>query len=151
MGLAIEVTDEARLAAIVREARTVAVIGMVGESKADRPAFRIPKTLQDLGVRVIPVNPTIADALGETAYPDVASVPVPFDVVDVFRRSERVGPIADSILALPPGRRPRVVWLQSGIRDDDAAARLTAAGIEVVQDRCLGVYAARYRPQGSDR
>jgi len=151
MSRSIEITDEARLAAIVRDARTVAVVGMVDEPKSDRPAFRIPKTLRALGIRVIPVNPTIAASLGETAYPDLASVPVPFDVVNVFRRSERVGPIADAILELPPERRPRIVWLQTGIRNDGAAARLAGADIEVVQDRCLGVYASRYRPQGSDR
>ena len=142
---AIEVTGESELAAIVRAARTVAVIGMVDESKVDRPAFRIPKMAQERGIRVIPVNPTIAASLGETAYPDLASVPAPFDVVNVFQRSERIGPVADAILALPPERRPRVVWLQTGIRDDEAAARLAGAGIQVVQDRCLGVYTARYR------
>jgi predicted CoA-binding protein len=145
MSFAAEVKDEAELAAIVRGARTVAVVGMVDESRSDRPAFRIPRTVQELGVRVIPVNPTITSSLGETAYPDLASVPTPFDVVDVFQRSEKIGPIADAILALPLERRPRVVWLQSGIRNDEAAARLAEAGIQVVQDRCLGVYASRYR------
>lgn len=142
---AIEITEETKLAAIVREARIVAVVGMVDESKADRPAFRIPRMLQEHGLRAIPVNPTIAASLGEPAYPDLASVPTRFDVVNVFQRSEKIGSVADSILALPPERLPRVVWLQTGIRDDDAAARLTAAGIQVVQDRCLGVYAAQYR------
>jgi len=146
MNPVIEVTAEPELAAIVREARVAAVVGMVDESKSDRPAFRIPKTMQEHGIRVIPVNPTIAASLGETAYPDLASVPVPFDVVNVFQRSEKIGPVADQILALPPERRPRVVWIQTGIRNDEAAARLAAAGIRVVQDHCLGVYAARYRP-----
>jgi predicted CoA-binding protein len=145
MSAAIEITDETKLKSIVREAHTVAVVGMVDESKADRPAFRIPRTLQEHGLRVIPVNPTIATSLGETAYPDLASVPERFDVVNVFRRSEKVGPVVDSILALPPDRLPRVVWLQTGIRNDEAAARLAVAGVQVVQDRCLGVYAAKYR------
>ena len=74
-------------------------------------------------------------------------MPEPFDLVDVFRRSEAIPALAEQILALPEGRRPRVVWLQSGIRHDEAAARLAAAGIDVVQDRCLGVYASRYRPR----
>jgi len=139
------ITDEAELAAIVRGARTVAVLGMVDESKSDRPAHRIPEMMQGTGIRVIPVNPTITSSLGETAYPDLASVPTPFDVVDVFQRSEKIGPIADAILALPQERRPRVVWLQTGIRNDEAAARLAEAGIQVVQDRCMGVYAVRYR------
>lgn len=145
MSSAVEITDEAELAAIVREARTVAVLGMVDESKSDRPAFRIPQMMQETGIRVIPVNPTITSSLGEPAYPDLASVPTPFDVVDVFQRSEKIGPIADAILALPRERRPRVVWLQTGIRNDEAAARLAGAGIQVVQNRCMGVYSARYR------
>jgi len=145
MNPTIEVTDEGTLAGIVRDARTVAVVGMVDESKADRPAFAIPKTLQEYGLQVIPVNPTIETSLGEKAYPDVASVPMPFDVVNVFQRAEKVGPVADAILALPRERRPKVVWIQTGIRNDDAAARLAAQGIQVVQDRCLGVYARQYR------
>jgi predicted CoA-binding protein len=145
MSSAVEITDEAQLAAIVREARTVAVFGMVDESRSDRPAYRIPEMMQDVGIRVIPVNPTITSSLGEVAHPDLASVPMAFDVVDVFQRSEKIGPIADAILALPAERRPRVVWLQTGIRNDEAAARLAGAGIRVVQDRCMGVYAARYR------
>lgn len=145
MSAAIEITDENALADIVRDARTVAVVGMVDESRADRPAFAIPKILQERGLRVIPVNPTIESSLGEKAYADLASVPTPYDVVDVFQRSEKVGPIADAILALPKERRPKVVWIQTGIRNDEAAARLAAQGIQVVQDRCLGVYATRYR------
>ncbi|MGE5179538.1 MAG: CoA-binding protein [Bacteroidota bacterium] len=141
------VTDEKALAAIVREARSVAVIGMVDERKADRPAYTIPEMCRETGLHVIPVNPRIENSQGLRAYPDLASVPEPFDLVDVFRRSEEVEPHADEVLALPPGRRPAVFWMQSGIRNDAAAAKLTAAGITVVMDRCLGVYAARYRPR----
>jgi predicted CoA-binding protein len=74
-----------------------------------------------------------------------------FDLVDVFRRSSRIPAIAEEILALPAGRRPKVVWLQSGIRNDQAAARLEAAGITVVQDECLGVLAARWLPRAAPR
>jgi hypothetical protein len=80
-----------------------------------------------------------------TAYKDLASVPESFDIVDVFRRSEKLVELADEILALPPGRRPRVVWMQTGIRNDIAAAKLAEAGIQVVQDHCLKVYSERYR------
>lgn len=132
-------------AAIVRAMRVVAVVGMKDESRAGQPACEIPRQLVALGVEVIPVNPTIAAALGRPSRPRLADVAESFDVVNVFRRSERIPGLADEILALPPGRRPEVVWLQSGIRHDDAAARLEAAGIRVVQDACLGVEAARYR------
>jgi predicted CoA-binding protein len=139
------VTEEEALAAIVRAARRVAVIGMVDEARADRPAYTIPAMCRERGMEVVPVNPKIESSQGLRAYPDLASVPGAFDLVDVFRRSEDVGPHADEVLALPPDRRPRVFWMQSGIRNDAAAAKLAAAGIQVVMDRCLGVYAARYR------
>jgi len=145
MDVSLEVTDEEALAAIVREARSVAVIGMVDERKAHRPAFQIPRMCLQRGLRVIPVNPKIESSQGQRAYPDLASVPERFDVVNVFRRSEEVPPHADEVLALPPERRPRVFWMQSGIRNDAAAGKLAAAGITVVMDHCLGVYAARYR------
>ncbi len=140
------VTDEEAIATIVREARVVAVIGMVDERKAHRAAYEIPRICVERGMQVIPVNPKIQTSLGRTAYADLASVPDRFDVVNVFRRSDDVPPHADEVLALPPARRPRVFWMQSGIRNDAAAAKLMAAGITVVMDHCLGVYAARYRP-----
>ena len=139
------VESEQEIAEVVRSMQTVAVIGMKDESDPDAAAFRIPKTLQDRGFRVIPVNPKLSRALGERAYAAIADVPDRFDAVDVFRRSEAIPGVADAILALPGDRRPRVVWLQLGIRHDPAAARLAAAGLLVVQDRCLLVEAAKYR------
>ena len=138
------IETEADLAAIVRSMRSIAVVGMKGEEQGDQPAFEIPRMLQAKGLRILPVNPKLSSALGAVAYPDLASVPEPFDLVDVFRRSDVLPALAEEILALPAGRRPRVVWLQSGIRHDEAAERLAAASIDVVQDRCLGVYASRY-------
>jgi predicted CoA-binding protein len=75
----------------------------------------------------------------------VSALPAGVDVLDVFRRSDAIPELADQLLALPAERRPRTVWLQSGIRHDESAERLAAAGMKVVQDRCLGVYARRYR------
>ena len=141
------IEHEEGLKAIVRAARVVAVVGMKDESRPLEPAIRIPQMLVEHGMEVIPVNPTIASALGRRAWPTLADVDVPFDLVDVFRRSDRIAGIADEILALPAERRPRVVWLQSGIRHAAAAARLEAAGIAVVQDECLGVLAARWLPR----
>ncbi|HEX8953505.1 MAG TPA: CoA-binding protein [Polyangia bacterium] len=139
------IESEEDLARIVRGARSVAVVGMKDGSDPHAPAFEIPKALKARGLRVIPVNPMIQASLGMTAYKDLASVPESFDLVDVFRRSEKIAELAEEILALPPARRPRVVWLQTGVRNDVAAARLAEAGIQVVQDHCLGVYSAKYR------
>lgn len=136
---------EEDLAEIVRSMRAVAVVGMQGEDRPDVPAYEIPRLLQQRGVRVIPVNPKLTAALGERAYPDLGSVPERFEVVDVFRRSDAVPAVAEAVIALPAERRPRVVWMQSGIRNEVAASLLTAAGVDVVEDRCLGVYASRYR------
>lgn len=141
------VESEEQIAAIVRAMQVVAVVGMKGEDRADEPAFAIPQMVAARGRRVIPVNPRLERALGEKAYADLAAVPEAFDLVDVFRRSDAIPELAEQILALSVDRRPRVVWLQSGIRHDDAAARLAAAGIDIVQDRCLGVYASRYLPR----
>jgi predicted CoA-binding protein len=137
----------ADLAAVVRAARVVAVVGMKDDSRAGEPAVEIPRMLLARGIEVIPVNPTIVSSLGRKAWPRLADVPaeLAFDLVDVFRRPEFVPALAEEILALPAGRRPAVVWLQTGIRHDAAARALEAAGIRVVQDECLGVLAARYR------
>jgi len=139
------VDSEADLADIVRSARTVAVVGMKGEADADSPAHAVPRALKARGLRVIPVNPRIASACGEPAHPNLAAVGERPDIVQVFRRSEAVAGVADEILALPPEHRPDVVWMQSGIRNDEAARRLVEAGMSVVMDRCLSVYTAKYR------
>ena len=137
------------IAEAVRAIRVVAVVGMKDEREEAAPAYEIPKALRSLGMRVIPVNPKLERALDEPAFASLGSVPDRFDTVDVFRRSSAIGEVADSILALPPERRPRLVWLQLGIRNDDAARRLVEAGMDVVQDRCLMVEASRLRaPRG---
>ncbi|MBL8957443.1 MAG: CoA-binding protein [Myxococcaceae bacterium] len=138
------VETEDQLEVIVRSAKSVAVIGMKGEAEPDVPAFEIPRVVQARGLRVIPVNPKLETALGEKAHPSLAAIGGGFDTVNVFRKSEAVPQIADEVLALSEAHRPKVVWLQTGIRNDAAAEKLAAAGITVVQDRCLGVYASRY-------
>ena len=140
------VESEEELAEIVRSMRTVAVVGMKDDADPAAPAYAIPKMLHDRGIRILPVNPKHETLLGERVYGSVAELPERPDVLDVFRRPDAVGALADEVLALPASLRPPVFWMQTGIRNDDAAARLTAAGIRVVMDRCLGVYAARYRP-----
>jgi predicted CoA-binding protein len=137
--------EEDDLATVVRQMATVAVVGMKGADRPDESAFAIPVMLQYRGVRVIPINPKLTEELGERAYPTLAAMPDHVDVVDVFRRIDAIPSVVDDVLALPPERRPRVVWLQSGIRHPEATERLLAAGIDVVEDACLGVYASRYR------
>ncbi|XXY51792.1 CoA-binding protein [Sorangium sp. So ce269] len=139
--------DEARLAELVRAARRIAVLGIKTEAQSDQPAFYVPSYLKSAGVEVIPVPvyyPDVKTILGQQVYRRVADVPGPIDIVDVFRRSQDVAAHLDDLLAA----RPRAVWLQSGIRNDEVAERLVEAGILVVQDRCLMVDHRRYAGRG---
>ncbi len=140
------IEHEEQLAELVRGIHTVAVVGIKdGVKDPDAPAYSIPKLLAETGHDVIGVNPRVPEALGRATLPSLAELPAGVDALDVFRRIDALPELAEQVLALPAGRRPRIVWLQSGIRHDAVAERLSAAGITVVQDRCLGVYSRRYR------
>jgi predicted CoA-binding protein len=129
------VVDDAGLTRILREARTVAVLGAKAQPSA--PAYYVPAYLAEVGYRIRPVNPTIVGTriLGEPVVPTLADMPGPVDLIEVFRRPEFLPGHAAEILAL--SWRPSVVWFQLGIRHDGAAQRLARAGIRVVQDRCM--------------
>ena len=129
------VDDDAGLARILRESRTVAVLG--AKAQPAEPAHYVPAYLARHGYRVRPVNPLIAGTrvLDEPVVATLADLPEPVDLIDVFRRPEYLPGHAAEILALP--WRPAVVWFQLGIRNDAAAERLAQAGIRVVQDRCM--------------
>ncbi len=130
---------------IARNAKTVAVEGMQDESKMDRPAYQIPAMLKERGIRIYPVNPKIQSSMGENAYAAIKDVPVKVDILDVFRRPDVIPALADELIALPEDKRPKVVWLQSGITHPQAEAKLEKAGFKVVSDACLGVIASRVR------
>jgi len=131
------------LARIVGSTRTAAVVGMKDEARPDAPAFYVPEAMHRAGIRVIPVNPTIEASLGERARGSLADLDERVDAVVVFRRSDVIPAVADDVLALREDRRPAVVWMQTGIMHEPSAARLRAAGIEVVMDRCFKVELAR--------
>ena len=141
------VEDTEGIRALLRESRSIAVLGIKTEAQPHAAAFYVPEYLQRAGIEVVPVPvyfPEATHILGEPVYRRVRDVPGPIDLVDVFRRSQDVGPHLDDLLAA----RPRAVWLQLGIRDDASAERLAAAGIRVVQDRCLMVEHRRLLPGG---
>jgi predicted CoA-binding protein len=130
-------TDE-EIRAILSRPTTVAVIGCSDDP--DRDSLRIAMFLRDKGFRVIPVNPqlepeALIGALGERCYPDLASIPDPFEIVDVFRRSEFVAEVAEQAIA----KGARILWCQLGVIDFDAARRTQAAGLTVVMDRCPAI------------
>ncbi len=138
---------EEQVASLVRSARRVAVLGIKTEAQSNQPAFYVPAYLTAAGLEVVPVPvyyPEVTTILGKPVYRRLTDIPGPIDIVDVFRRAEDVAAHLPELLA----KKPRAVWLQSGIRNDQVAAQLTAAGIIVVQDRCLMVdhrhYGARH-------
>jgi predicted CoA-binding protein len=136
--------DGARIGALVKGARRVAVLGIKPESKADQPAFYVAEYVAQHGAEVIPVPvffPELTEILGKKVYRKVADVPGPIDIVDIFRKPSDIDAHVDDLVAA----KPRAAWFQLGIRNEAAAERLARAGILVVQDRCLKVEWARYR------
>lgn len=116
---------------ILHDNKVVAVVGL--SDKPGRPSYRVAEYLQQSGYRIIPVNPRISEVLGEKAYPDLESIPVKVDVVDVFRRSEEVLPIVKSAIAIGA----RAVWLQEGIYNEEAAKLAEEAGIDFIMGLCM--------------
>jgi len=131
--------SDAELKQLMANASTIAIVG--ASSNPERSSYGIMRKLQSVGYRVIPVNPRETEVLGEHAYPSLSEIPVPVDIVDVFRRSEDTPPIADEAVKIGA----KVLWLQSGIENEDAAARAKAGGLTVVMDSCLGTMHAVLR------
>ena len=130
--------DEDRITGLLKSARRVAVLGIKTGAQSGQPAFYVPAALQKMGLSIVPVPvyfPAVQEILGEKVYRKVSEVPGEVDIVDVFRRSADVAQHLPDLLA----KRPRAVWLQSGIRDDRTAEALARSGILVIQDRCLMV------------
>lgn len=125
-------TDEA-LRTLLTNATTIAVVG--ASANPEKPSHGIMQRLLAAGYRVIPVNPKETEVLGEKAYASLADIPVPVDIVDVFRRSEDTPGIADEAVAI----KAKALWLQLGITSEDAATRATAGGVTVIMDKCIGV------------
>lgn len=133
--------------AILERMRRVAVLGIKTEAQRDQPAFYVPEYLDRAGVEIVPVPvyyPDVKTILGKPVYRRLSDVPGDLDVVDVFRRPQDIAQHVDDIMA----KHPHVVWFQLGIRNDEIAGQLRAAGVEVVQDKCLLVEHRRWAQQG---
>jgi len=138
------VTSPEGIARVVRECKRIAVLGIKTEAHRDQPAFYVPEYMARASYDIVPVPvyyPDVTAILGQRVYRTVSAVPGPVDMVNVFRRPKDIPPHVDDILAA----HPRVVWLQLGIRHDQAAETFARAGIQVVQDRCLLVEHRRLR------
>ncbi len=116
---------------ILDNAHTIAVVGL--SSRKERAGYYVPAYLQQYGYRIIPVNPYLDEALGEKAYPDLPSVPVPVDLVLIFQRSESVPPFVEQAIQIGA----KAVWMQLGIKNEQAAAAARAADLQVVQNACM--------------
>jgi uncharacterized protein len=129
---------------LLHRVKRIAVIGIKTEAQAFQPAYYVPEFVQSAGYEIVPVPvyyPEATTILGQPVYRSVAEIPGNVDMVNVFRRSQDVPPHLDDILV----KRPKAVWMQSGIRHDAVAERLAREGIDVVQDRCLMVEVRRFR------
>jgi hypothetical protein len=128
------ITDTDQIAALIRQTKRIAVLGIKTEAQADQPSVYVPLYMQRAGYEIVPVPvyyPEATEILGETVYRRLADIPGDLDMVDVFRRPRDIDQHVEDILA----KNPRSVWFQSGIRNDAAAEIFAKGGIKVVQDR----------------
>jgi predicted CoA-binding protein len=120
-----------RIADILGAARTIAVVGL--SARLSRPSHGVAEYLQRAGYRIIPVNPNIAEVLGEKSYASLDAVPEPVDIVDIFRRPEHVPAIVEAAIR----KGAKTIWMQEGVVHENAARRAESAGLAVVMDRCI--------------
>ncbi len=136
------IEDTKSILEVIRQTKTIAVLGMKPDSHADQPAHYVPAHMAAAGYEVIPVPvyyPEVTEILGKKVYRKLTDIRGPIDMVNVFRRPKDIPQHVDDILAV----KPKSVWFQLGIRNEEAARRLAEAGIKVVQDRCLMVEEGR--------
>jgi predicted CoA-binding protein len=131
------VDDIAGIRRILRDCRTIAVVGL--SANWYRPSYFAAKYMQDNGYRIVPVNPNYKEVLGEKCYPELRAIGHPVDIVDCFRKAEEMVPIARDAVVIGA----RVLWMQLGIRNAEAARIASDAGLDVVMDRCVKIEHAR--------
>jgi hypothetical protein len=127
---------------ILKSVKTIALVGF--SSNPVRPSYFVTKYLIERGYTLYPVNPGLVgqEFFGATVYATLADIPVPIDMVEIFRNSEAAGPITDEALALPS--HPKVLWMQLGVRNDNAAAKAEAEGLTVIMNRCPKIEYGRF-------
>jgi len=130
--------DSDKVRRILRRVRTIAVVGL--SAQWHRPSYFAAKYLQEHGYRVIPVNPGYPEILGEKCYKSLREIPEKVDVVDCFRRSAEIPAIADDAIAIGA----KVLWMQLGVENGDARRKAEAAGLEVIENRCMKIEHGRF-------
>lgn len=124
---------EAEIRDILETSKTIAIVGL--SDKPERDSFRVAKYLKDHGYTIIPVNPVQAEILGEKSYPDLASIPVQVDIVDIFRNVEAIPGIVEEAIEI----KAKVVWMQRGLAHNESAQKARDAGLVAVQSKCLKI------------
>ena len=123
--------SEDEITGLLQRVKTIAVVGL--SPKPDRPSYGVSQAMQRFGYRIVPVRPAVDSVLGEQAYPSLADIPFPVDLVDVFRAAEHIPAVVEACLAI----KAPAIWIQEGIVNDEAAEKARAAGLTVVMDRCI--------------
>ena len=123
----------ATISRILKDSKTIAVVGL--SPKPHRSSHQVASYLMGVGYNIIPVNPGQDTILGQTCYPDLRAIPIPVDMVDIFRRPEEILPIVDDAIDIGA----RFIWMQKGIINEEAAAKAEAAGLTVIMDRCTKI------------
>jgi predicted CoA-binding protein len=118
---------------ILQNSKTIAIVGL--SDNPERDSYKVAAYLKEHGYAVIPVNPTRPEILGETSYPDLASIPSPVDIVDIFRKVDAIPGIVDEAIRIGA----KVVWMQLGLAHNESARKATAAGLTAVQSKCLKI------------
>jgi predicted CoA-binding protein len=126
-------TEDEEIREILTKYKVVAVVGASRDPRKD--AHTVPRYLKEKGYRVVPVNPFADEILGEKAYKSLKDIPFSVDIIDIFRPSDQVGPVVEEALETDA----KVIWMQLGIRNEEAAEKARAAGKKVIQDRCMRI------------
>lgn len=135
--------DEAARRSVLESAKVIAIVGRSNDPET--PSYSVGQYLIDAGYTVYSVNPTLTEIDGQPVYPDLASIPDPIDIVDVFRSAPHIPQIVDSAIAAGA----KSVWVQLGITNDEAREKALSAGLDYIQDRCIRVEHRRLRTSGS--
>ena len=128
---------ETEIRDILKNGRTIAIVGL--SDNPDRDSYRVAAYLKDHGYTIIPVNPAKPEILGEKSYPDLASIPAPVDIVDIFRNIEAIPGIVDEAIQI----KAKAVWMQLGLAHNESARKAREAGLAVVQSKCLKIEHSR--------
>jgi uncharacterized protein len=142
--MAFENPSREEIKEILQQTNTIAVVGLSDDPS--KISHMVSAAMQQKGYRIIPVNPNADSILGETSYPSLKDIPVPIDIVNVFRRPEHTPPIAEEAVAAGA----KVLWLQQGIANDETATIASEGGLKVIMDRCIKVEDSILLPRGKE-